>query len=154
MPHRAPSPIDLLQLPLLALLFHLLDRFEVNVPYDYASMPSWPSMLCRLFFCLCVEDALHYVVHRTLHHRFFYGWLHSEHHQFTAPYSIISEVAHPLEALILGTGFFLPLMVVGSHLAVLWAWLAVRTMQTNDAHSGYDFPYLNPLYLIPGYGKR
>lgn len=27
----------------------------------------------------------------------------------------------------------------------------VRLLETIEVHSGYDFPYLNPLHLIPGY---
>lgn len=31
----------------------------------------------------------------------------------------------------------------------------VRLLETVEVHSGYDFPYLNPLHLIPGYaGKK
>ena len=29
--------------------------------------------------------------------------------------------------------------------------MAVRLLETIEVHSGYDFPYINPLHLIPGY---
>lgn len=34
---------------------------------------------------------------------------------------------------------------------MMWLWMFVRVLETVDVHSGYDFPYLNPLHLIPGY---
>lgn len=37
------------------------------------------------------------------------------------------------------------------HIILTWAWMFVRLLETIEVHSGYDFPYLNPLHLIPGY---
>ena len=34
---------------------------------------------------------------------------------------------------------------------MMWLWMTVRLLETVEVHSGYDFPYLNPLYIIPGY---
>lgn len=122
------------------------------VPYDYASMPSWYSMLPRMLFCLMCEDTWHYWAHRLLHHKSLYGPIHKLHHQFNVPFGLAAEYAHPIETLTLGVGFFLPLPFVCNHLFVFWCWLAVRMVQTTDVHSGFDFPWLNPLYLLPFYG--
>ena len=37
------------------------------------------------------------------------------------------------------------------HVVQMWLWMFVRLLETIEVHSGYDFPYLNPLHLIPGY---
>lgn len=51
----------------------------------------------------------------------------------------------------LGTGFFLGILVFCNHVILLWVWVALRLMETIDVHSGYDVP-LNLLHLIPFYG--
>ena len=78
-----------------------------------------------------------------------YKHIHKIHHKFAAPFGICAEYAHPLETLILGLGFFIgPLvwtMYRGMHVFTMAVWLAVRLIQTVDAHSGYDFPWVNNL---------
>lgn len=51
------------------------------------------------------------------------------------------EYAHPVETMLLGIGFFLPVLFLTNHLLFLWTWLAVREIQTYEVHSGYDFPW-------------
>lgn len=59
-----------------------------------------------------------------------------------------------LETLILGTGFFIGIVLLCDHVILLWAWVTIRLLETIDVHSGYDIP-LNPLNLIPFYaGSR
>ncbi|KAG8520782.1 Methylsterol monooxygenase 1 [Galemys pyrenaicus] len=71
-----------------------------------------------------------------------------------APFGLEAEYAHPLETLILGTGFFIGIMLLCDHVILLWAWVTVRLMETIDVHSGYYIP-INPLNLIPFYaGSR
>jgi methylsterol monooxygenase len=67
-----------------------------------------------LFFVL--EDAWHYVSHRILHNRYLYKHIHKLHHEFSAPFGLAAEYAHPIEILVLGMG------TVGSPL--LWCWLS------------------------------
>lgn len=52
---------------------------------------------------------------------------------------------------VLGLGFFFGIMLTTTHFILLWAWVAVRLMETIDVHSGYYIPLLNPMHLIPGY---
>lgn len=139
-------------LPLIMALFYVVKTIGLHVPYDYASMPTWYSMIPRMLFCLACEDTWHYWAHRLLHHPRLYGPIHKMHHTFNVPFGLAAEYAHPIETMALGVGFFLPLPFVCNHLFVFWCWLATRMVQTIDVHSGFDFPWLNPLYLIPGYG--
>jgi methylsterol monooxygenase len=108
-------------------------------------------MIGKLLFCLICEDAWHYWAHRALHRKELYAGIHKLHHTFNAPFGFAAEYAHPIETIVLGVGFFIPLPFVCDHILVFWAWLLVRMMQTTDSHSGYDFPYFNPLYILPGY---
>jgi len=139
-------------LPLIIVLFYAVHFIGLVVPYDYASMPTWYSMIPRMVFCLVCEDTWHYWAHRLLHHPKLYGPIHKMHHTFNIPFGLAAEYAHPIETIVLGVGFFIPLPFVCSHLYVFWCWLATRMLQTTDVHSGFYFPWLNPLYLLPGYG--
>lgn len=139
-------------LPLIVAMYYVVSYFGVNVPYSYATMPSWYSMIPRMVFCLLVEDTWHYWAHRLLHIKSLYGPIHKLHHTYHIPFGLAAEYAHPVETMALGVGFFLPLPIVCDHLFVFWCWLAVRMVQTTEVHSGFDFPFLNPMYLLPGYG--
>uniref|UniRef100_A0A8C4RAU0 Methylsterol monooxygenase 1 n=1 Tax=Eptatretus burgeri TaxID=7764 RepID=A0A8C4RAU0_EPTBU len=71
-----------------------------------------------------------------------------------APFGLQAEYAHPVETITLGFGFFLGLLLFASHMALLWAWVLCRLLETIDVHSGYDWPW-NPLHVLPGYaGSR
>jgi methylsterol monooxygenase len=109
-------------------------------------------MIPKMLFCLVCEDTWHYWAHRAFHVPSLYGRIHKLHHQFNVPFGMAAEYAHPLETIGLGVGFFIPLPFVCNHLFVFWCWLAVRMVQTIDAHQGFYFPWFNPLYLLPFYG--
>jgi methylsterol monooxygenase len=139
-------------LPLIIGLFYAVQFLGLALPYKYDTMPAWYSMIPRMLFCLICEDTWHYWAHRALHHKKIYGIVHKMHHTFNVPFGMAAEYAHPIETIVLGVGFFIPLPFVCTHLYVFWCWLAVRMIQTTDVHSGFDFPWFTPLYLIPGYG--
>ncbi len=65
---------------------------------------------------------------------------------FTAPFAITAEYAHPLETLILGFGTIGgPIIWVGLtrnlHIITLLCWVSVRIIQSLESHSGYDYPW-------------
>jgi methylsterol monooxygenase len=111
------------------------------------SLPSRSEIIKASIFFLIVEDCYQYFVHRAMHWGPLYKHIHKIHHKFAAPFGICAEYAHPLETLILGLGFFIgPLMWTvtrGMHIFTMAVWLAVRLIQTVDAHSGYNFPWVN-----------
>jgi methylsterol monooxygenase len=122
----------------------------MDIKYDYEDMPRWYSILGRCFLCAVVEDTWHYFLHRLLHHKRLYKYVHKVHHNFQAPFGAVAEYAHPIETAVLGTGFLIGICLFANHMVVVWAWMLARLIETIDVHSGYDFPF-NPLHLIPGY---
>ncbi|XP_042557746.1 methylsterol monooxygenase 1 [Dipodomys spectabilis] len=141
-----------IQLPLICGTYYFTEYF--NIPYGWQEMPRWYMILARCFGCAVIEDTWHYFLHRLLHHKKIYKYIHKVHHEFQAPFGMEAEYAHPLETLILGTGFFIGIVLLCDHVILLWAWVTVRLIETIDVHSGYDIP-LNPLHLIPFYtGSR
>lgn len=67
-----------------------------------------------------MEDAWHYFAHRALHHKSIYKHIHKLHHEFSAPFGLAAEYAHPVEILVLGAG------TVGGPL--LWCYLSGGNM--------------------------
>jgi hypothetical protein len=79
-------------------------------------------------------------------------------HEFSAPFGLAAEYAHPLEVLILGTGTIGGplLMAMASqtifpqtslHIITVYIWIVLRLFQAVEAHSGYGtflpFPFLS-----------
>lgn len=137
-----------IQLPMIFGTFYFTEYF--NIPYDWDSMPRWTIILAQCFACSVIEDTWHYFLHRLLHHKKLYKHIHKVHHDFTSPFGMQAEYAHPAESIILGTGFFIGIMIFCNHVILLWAWVTVRLLETTDVHSGYDIPW-NPFHLVPFY---
>ncbi|CAH7686725.1 methylsterol monooxygenase [Phakopsora pachyrhizi] len=109
--------------------------------------PSWTTIAYQVAIFFVFEDFFHYWAHRALHTGILYKKIHKLHHEFSAPFGVAAEYAHPLEVLILGTGTIGgPLLWSffsngNCHLFTVYIWVALRLFQAIDAHSGYDFPW-------------
>ena len=119
-----------------------------TVPFPPLSKMAFQVGLFFLF-----EDFYHYWAHRLLHHGAWYKHIHKVHHEFAAPFGIAAEYAHPLETLILGMGtiggpILWVCLTADLHIITVLAWITFRLIQTIDAHSGYDFPWVRA-YIPP-----
>ncbi|KAG0147467.1 hypothetical protein CROQUDRAFT_656029 [Cronartium quercuum f. sp. fusiforme G11] len=109
--------------------------------------PSWTTMAYQIAIFFVFEDCFHYWAHRALHQGQLYKKIHKLHHEFSAPFGLAAEYAHPLEILILGMGTIAgPLLwclfTKGNlHVMTMYIWIILRLFQAVDAHSGYDFPW-------------
>ncbi|KAI5476831.1 C-4 methylsterol oxidase [Pseudohyphozyma bogoriensis] len=135
-------------------LFHPLAT-SVGMKTWEVPFPSWKEILPQLALFFIMEDAWHYVSHRILHHRKLYKHIHKLHHEFSAPFGLAAEYAHPIEILTLGMGTVGgPLLWCyfsggNMHLLTMYIWITLRLFQAVDAHSGYDFPWsLNKIFPL------
>ena len=101
------------------------------------------------------EDGFHYAVHRLMHWPPLYKSIHKVHHEYSAPFGIAAEYAHPLETSILGFGTIGGPLVYHAvethyfqsgrnwqlHMFTMLLWIVCRLFQAIDCHSGYDFPW-------------
>uniref|UniRef100_A0A0G4IC25 Fatty acid hydroxylase domain-containing protein n=1 Tax=Chromera velia CCMP2878 TaxID=1169474 RepID=A0A0G4IC25_9ALVE len=139
-----------IQTPMISGTYMFTQMF--NIPYEWSRLPKWYQFGAALLGCAVIEDTWHYFVHRLMHHKSLYKYVHKIHHEFQAPFGMQAEYAHPLETVVLGIGFFLGVLVYCTHFSFLWCWMAFRLMETIEVHSGYDHLVLSPLHILPFYG--
>lgn len=111
-------------------------------------LPGVLAVLATLAVCLVVEDAWHYLAHRSLHGRWAFRHIHYLHHRYTTPFGLASSYAHPLETLYTGFGTVLPMLLLRPHLSTMLVWVAVKQLQAIAVHSGYQFPW-RPSRFLP-----
>ncbi|KAJ2502007.1 C-4 sterol methyl oxidase [Coemansia sp. RSA 1972] len=115
--------------------------FECSAPF-----PAWLRVAFQVCVFFVIEDFYHYWAHRLFHYGIFYKRIHKVHHEYTAPFGIAAEYAHPLETAILGQGtiagpLFFNYFIEQVHITTMLIWIAARLWQTVEAHCGYDFPW-------------
>ncbi|PVV03766.1 hypothetical protein BB560_001743 [Smittium megazygosporum] len=133
----------LIQLPMMLLFFPAANvvGFELSLPF-----PPIRKVILQCVTFIFIEDFYHYFVHRLMHNKFLYKRIHKVHHEYTAPFGITAEYAHPLETIILGQGtiggpLLYTFFVEPVHITTMLWWITLRLWQTIEAHCGYDFPW-------------
>lgn len=139
----------LIQFPMIFGTYAFTETF--GIAYDWDQMPRWYVIAAQVLICSVIEDTWHYWVHRLMHDKRLYKYVHKVHHNFQSPFGMTAEYAHPAETVVLGFGFFIGILLMCNHMVMMWAWVTFRLMETIDVHSGYDVPFLNPMHLLPGY---
>lgn len=129
--------------------FPLFQSFGMTVS---GSLPSAFTIVRDFVVCTAINDTLFYWVHRALHHKSVYKYIHKKHHEVKTPIGIFSKHAHTVEDIFANTiPVILGPFLLGTHCYFFWFWLCVRLLDAVDAHSGYNFPY-NPFHMFPFQG--
>jgi methylsterol monooxygenase len=125
------------QLPVLWMLYPAFASMGMTIG---GPLPSAGVIVRDVLLSFLFTDTSFYWAHRALHHPLLYKRFHKKHHEWKKSAGINTEYAHPLEHMsnVLTTigGSFL----LGSHILVMWAYLAFRLVETVDAHSGFELP--------------
>ncbi|KNC49321.1 4-alpha-methyl-sterol C4-methyl-oxidase [Thecamonas trahens ATCC 50062] len=136
------------------LLWYLYIPFKAMGFHISPQLPSAWEMVWQIAVAVAVNETLFYFAHRTLHTKALYKAIHKQHHRYHAAVGIASEFAHPVEDLLANAIPTLAgMLLVGPHLATLLVWLALRVLETVDAHSGYAFPW-SPFHFMDVAGKH
>ncbi|KAJ4825837.1 hypothetical protein Tsubulata_045464 [Turnera subulata] len=114
-------------------------------------LPSGREIFLHLLVYFLIEDYSHYWLHRFLHTKWGYQYIHHVHHEYSAPIGFAAPYAHWGEALIQGIPPFLGPALVPGHMVTYWLWYAIRVIEAIETHSGYEFPW-SPSKFIPFYG--
>ncbi|TIA74669.1 hypothetical protein E3P91_00828 [Wallemia ichthyophaga] len=156
-PHKVPSDWDQWRCTYLVLLqhftielpqiwgFHPLAEFFGMQTYQLP-FPSLWTMAKQIAIFFVFEDTWHFVFHRALHWGPLYKRIHKQHHEFSAPFGLAAEYAHPVEVGLTGFGTvgapILYAAFIGEiHIVAVYVWIACRLFQAIDSHSGYHFPW-------------
>jgi sterol desaturase/sphingolipid hydroxylase (fatty acid hydroxylase superfamily) len=97
------------------------------------------------------EDFTFHIMHKILHWKKIYTYIHKIHHTHIITIGIAAEYAHPIE-FIFGNAIptTLGCAILGQkmHMFTVVCWLIVRLGETLDGHCGYEFSW-SPYRLIP-----
>jgi sterol desaturase/sphingolipid hydroxylase (fatty acid hydroxylase superfamily) len=86
------------------------DKFEVQYALSVEELPSWPRYTLNMLFCILCEDVSFYFIHKLLHNRYIYPYIHKVHHRYASVVGIGSEYEHPIEYYF---GVFIPASLAG-----------------------------------------
>merc|ERR1712093_493515 len=120
----------------------LLTPFTVELPqiWGFHPLAEYFGMSPQILGFFLFEDFFHYWAHRALHWGPLYKKIHKLHHEFSAPFGLAAEYAHPLEILILGTGTIAgPLLWClfskgNLHIITMYVWIILPLWSGADHH--------------------
>ncbi|OQR99512.1 hypothetical protein THRCLA_06493 [Thraustotheca clavata] len=149
-PTKPPTVGMYLRCLKLAILNHLLVHMGLlvtNIPlFQYLDisvtlpLPKPSSVFMQLILCMICEDFMFYWVHRFLHWKKIYKYIHKVHHEYQAPFGLTSIYTHPFEETLVMAAMISGPLLFCRHILSFWVWMSYRILETIDAHSGYDFP--------------
>lgn len=120
--------------------------YEVSLRHnnisDIRQLPSFGRIVRDFVIFVIMEETMFYYVHRLMHHRSVYKYVHKKHHEWTAPVAAMSLYAHPVEhvlANLLPVGISVSLL--STHVVVAWAIISLAVINSMSDHTGYSFPW-------------
>ncbi|KAL9878178.1 fatty acid hydroxylase domain-containing protein 2 [Glossina fuscipes fuscipes] len=105
-------------------------------------LPSMRRFLIDMSLMVALEEACFYYVHRALHHRSIYKYIHKQHHEWTAPVAIITLYCHPIEHICSNMGPIGVLTIlIRPHILNVWFFAVLAILNSMTDHTGYSFPF-------------
>jgi methylsterol monooxygenase len=98
---------------------------------------SIQTVIAHLSFFLWVEEILFFYVHRLLHYRLFYKWIHFIHHQYRHSYADVALYTHPIEHIICnGIPVIVGPVLLQSDFTTTSIWMTIVITNACYTHSG------------------
>ncbi|HBS04006.1 MAG TPA: hypothetical protein DEA96_03500 [Leptospiraceae bacterium] len=134
------------QLIVSVLLWPLISNFSLSLS-DRSGLLLTPVLVTAY---LIIDDLLFYFYHRLLHFPGIYGRIHKVHHEYRKSDAMAAVHFHPLEFLLISTGFLAGPLILGSDVITFYIWIALRQWIGVSGHCGFALPW-DPLRLVPGH---
>lgn len=129
----------------------VLDNWQVKYDMSLENIPDWKTLMMNITFCMICEDFGFHFMHKLLHLRAIYPYIHKVHHTYVTTVGIAAEYSHPIDYML---GSIIPGALGGillgkrMHFCSVLLWIVVRVCETLDGHCGYEFSW-SPYRLIP-----
>lgn len=128
--------------------------------YFNLGLPVWPQwsvqILCIMPIALVLYDLCFYGLHRAMHTRILFRWVHSMHHEIRDPCPIDGLVAHPLETILVTWPLMLITKLLGCHVYILCAMLVivVASVFKNHEHGADPDHFVHHRNLSKNFGPN
>uniref|UniRef100_A0A1Q3EVG2 Putative c-4 sterol methyl oxidase n=1 Tax=Culex tarsalis TaxID=7177 RepID=A0A1Q3EVG2_CULTA len=131
----------LLTVPMAYFGFHLGGKHTLP---DVRVLPPLATIIRDIVISLALWEVVAYYMHRILHHRSLYRFIHKRHHEFVAPVAWAASHVHPVEHILSDT---IPAsvgpMLLNCHLFTLLVLFSYLVQRALIQHSGYHLPFLS-----------
>eukprot|EP00047_Mylnosiga_fluctuans_P012412 m.25893 g.25893 ORF g.25893 m.25893 type:complete len:284 (+) comp4219_c0_seq1:47-898(+) len=104
--------------------------------------PPLATAALQIIGSMLTEDFLFYWLHRAMHHRLIYKYVHKQHHSYKNTVSYAAEYSSAIEQSVANViPTYSGPVLFRMHISTLLFWLFLRMWETADAHSGYVLPW-------------
>lgn len=127
------------------------ENWDVKYKFAPEDLPDVKTFTFTIIFFMMSEDMMFHLMHRLLHHRWLYPYVHKLHHEYKTTVGLAAEYSHPIDFFLTG---IVPTTLAGvllgkyTHIATVIAWNIARIFESIDGHCGYEFSW-SPYRLIP-----
>eukprot|EP01094_Clydonella_sp_ATCC50884_P021032 TRINITY_DN4517_c0_g1_i1.p1 TRINITY_DN4517_c0_g1~~TRINITY_DN4517_c0_g1_i1.p1 ORF type:complete len:268 (-),score=102.63 TRINITY_DN4517_c0_g1_i1:130-933(-) len=151
-PHVRESPTKMMWM-LLNVVFNQCMSIGLNMlSYDrlkrmgmesgVEGIPHWYTLIGQVVLCAFLYDFLFYCAHRIMHIPFLYRHFHYLHHSSHASIGLTQSYFHPVDFFVSGLAVLIPPLLVSKHIITQVVWNVVLILESLNAHTGYNIPYL------------
>ena len=127
----------LINLPLRVSIFYPFCKYlQFNQSIkDY----SYSTIILSVFYCIILTDIFFYFLHKLLHHKILYKYIHKVHHEINDTYCVSFQYCHSLEAVFNEISISLPVILSYIPYDLIYIWFILAHINTCLSHSGYIF---------------
>lgn len=109
-------------------------------------LQGWPFIVLSIVSFLMFTDCLIYWIHRGLHHKLFYKYLHKPHHRWKVPTPYASHAFHPVDGFLQSVPYHIYPFLFPLHKVIYLILFIFVNIWTISIHDG---DYRVPVFLQP-----